>query len=162
MLGKLNPHRQYRHSTQSLPLASLVRLRGVSGWLRGGGPQARPAPGRRLARPARLRGLGPAWPWRPALRGLGRQVSLPSFPAPRLGAQQAAAAWFGSASAQPQPRLPVPIHPGNRPALLHSPGLPPPGRGRRSAPGERHPGATQSPKLFFFLNLFSCPTQKLL
>lgn len=78
---------------QPLPLGGLchwaasARLWGSQGWLSGGGPQARPAPGRSPERPTWLRGLR-----RPALWGLRRQVSLPSTPAPTLSARRAAAA----------------------------------------------------------------------
>lgn len=68
----------------------------------GEAPGARPAPGRCLARPAHLLGLGPAWSLRPAFRGLGRQVSLPSLPpSPSSGARRVAAAWSGRLQAGP-------------------------------------------------------------
>lgn len=155
-----NPHSQYRPSTQPTPLGGLGKAPGSRGWLLGGGPQARPAPGRRLARPARLRlrGLSPAWPWRLALQRLRRQVSLPFILAPKAWCPAGAC---GVVRVACRPNLSPGLryrlvpetcqcfcsarngYPRDRAATLPREGA--------SAPGERHPGANQSPKLVFFL-----------
>ncbi|KAM7325955.1 hypothetical protein ACRRTK_014433 [Alexandromys fortis] len=126
------------------------------GWGCGEGPGARPAPGRRLALPARLRGLDPAWLRRPARREPGRQVSL--SPAPlvppnlgrrgQLGGCHAVRTAAGRASARPW----VPICPGTRSLALHTGTVrsgtrpAPPAAGEGSAPGERlTPGIPSTP-----------------
>lgn len=134
-----------------------AELWGFPGGLRGGGPLARPAPGRRQERPARLRGLGSAWPCRPALWGLRRQVSLPSIPAPTLGGRRAAAVWSGPA-AGPASSPDLGTDSSRKPAGASfstardchpQDGAAAPRREGAFEPGERHPGATESPKLIF-------------
>lgn len=152
-----NPPSQCGPSARPLPRTASARLWGFPGWPRGGGPLARPAPGRRLERPARLRGLGSAWPRRPALRGLRRQVSLPSIPAPTLGARRAAAAWSGRAAgpaSSPGPgtessRKPAGASFSTARDCHPQDGAAAPRREGAFEPGERHPGATESPKLTF-------------
>lgn len=162
-----NPHSQYRPSTQPTPLGGLGKAPGSRGWLLGGGPQARPAPGRRLARPARLRlrGLSPAWPWRPALQRLRRQVSLPFILAPKAWCP-AGACGVVRVACRPNlsPGLRYRLVPETCQCFCSARNGYSPGQGRHSAPGgsectgRASPRSQPVPQTCF---LFSCPAQKL-
>lgn len=160
MFEKLNPHSQYRPSTQPLPLGRLGQAPGLLRLAAGRRPTGSPGP---WEAPGKAR---PAARPRPRLavetgtagtRG-GRSVFPPSglrgsVPSGRLRHGS------GRLQAQTQPRPPVPTRPGNRPALLHSPGLPSPGRGRGSAAGRASPRSYLVAQTF--KTLFRCPAQKL-
>lgn len=132
MLGNSNPLSRYRPSTAAA--SATGRPPPDSGAPRAGCREA----AHRLARP-----LGGARRGPPGCEALGDQRCGDSggrsvFPPPRLrrsvpGGRPRRCP--GPLQAQLQPPHPVPTHPGNRPALQHSSGLPSPGRGRRSRPG---------------------------